>query len=785
MKELRIGLVLYGGVSLAIYMNGISTELWNLLRASKARVDNKTSELDDTAKLYAELLDELRELSGDDLRIVVDTIAGTSAGGVNGTVLAKAIVEGGDANILRDVWLDEADIAKLRAEPAARPGWWLRALLGVLEILPGRLRSLKSDVSHIPGVSWEWLRDHVYSMFFRPDGRSTLLDGDYFTQMIARTLDAMGKGTPLLPRRASFDLFLTRTDLHGWPRHLPVSRAFHPDPIHERTHAHVMRFLRRPNGVHLDDDFGLTYATRSTASFPIAFAPINYSTIMGSYLSEGLDDSIRGESDFADEHLPEHRQFGFPIDDAWMVDGGVLDNKPFSHVTQAIECKSAEHEVYRVVAYVEPAPEATPKPPEDSTIPEPLQVAMNLYKLFRHEPILEDLRRLRDRNAHVSDITRILEANAENARRAAREAGERAKLTYPPDSTEAEHWRRATNAYAAQSSLSGYPGYAALKAGSASAVLADVICGALGYPYESRRAYFMRRLVFGWVNRSGALAPTGLQEGRGHETAEGQRSLLNAFDVPFRLRRLRALVRATNGLYDRSKDTMLDRRSILDQFKSNLEDIAFALEALREDDGIVRGIVAEGLVDAGALALMDDMIARNAYDADPVIQAHGSRIEDVCVALAGHFRGICGQQNSRLAKAIRLLHGDFGDEGARPVMEAFVTFPFVDLTAFPLMAVAGIEDLIDVKVARISPLDTSRRGCPPLRSLGLHAFRGFLDRGAREHDMRLGRIDGADRLTALLTAASGADHSNPDRANELRNLYLDRLRQAIDASTGF
>ncbi len=187
MKELRIGLVLYGGVSLAIYMNGISTELWNLLRASRARVENKTGGLDDTAKLYAVLLDELRELSGDDLRVVVDTIAGTSAGGVNGTVLAKAIVEGGNANILRDVWLDEADIEKLRAEPAARPGWWLRALLSVLALLPGRLRSLKSDVSQIPGISWEWLRDHVYSMFCRPDGRSTLLDGDYFTRMIART----------------------------------------------------------------------------------------------------------------------------------------------------------------------------------------------------------------------------------------------------------------------------------------------------------------------------------------------------------------------------------------------------------------------------------------------------------------------------------------------------------------------------------------------------------------------------------------------------------------------
>ena len=60
MKELRIGLVLYGGVSLAVYMNGISTELWHLLRASKARRDGTTSQLDDTASIYAVLLEEPR-----------------------------------------------------------------------------------------------------------------------------------------------------------------------------------------------------------------------------------------------------------------------------------------------------------------------------------------------------------------------------------------------------------------------------------------------------------------------------------------------------------------------------------------------------------------------------------------------------------------------------------------------------------------------------------------------------------------------------------------------------
>ena len=166
------------------------------------------------------------------------------------------------------MWLDEADISKLRAEPAARPPCWLRAVLSVIACVPGPVRSLKTRVSRIPGVSWEWVRDHLYSMIKHPDGRSTPLKGDYFTRMIARTFRNMGSGDALLPQRESFDLFLTRTDLQGWPRHLPVSREFHSAPLFEKTHAHVMRFRRKPSGGRLHDDFGLTYAHAKHRELP-------------------------------------------------------------------------------------------------------------------------------------------------------------------------------------------------------------------------------------------------------------------------------------------------------------------------------------------------------------------------------------------------------------------------------------------------------------------------------------------------------------------------------------
>ena len=35
-KELRLALVCYGGISLAVYMHGITKEIWRLARASCA-----------------------------------------------------------------------------------------------------------------------------------------------------------------------------------------------------------------------------------------------------------------------------------------------------------------------------------------------------------------------------------------------------------------------------------------------------------------------------------------------------------------------------------------------------------------------------------------------------------------------------------------------------------------------------------------------------------------------------------------------------------------------------
>ena len=104
-KELRIALVCFGGLSLAVYMHGISKEVLKLVRASKiyqsarrsgantrAGYDAFNDDLDretDSERVYFRLFERIgRQVN---LRAIVDVISGTSAGGINGVMLARAL----------------------------------------------------------------------------------------------------------------------------------------------------------------------------------------------------------------------------------------------------------------------------------------------------------------------------------------------------------------------------------------------------------------------------------------------------------------------------------------------------------------------------------------------------------------------------------------------------------------------------------------------------------------------------------------------------------------------
>src|SRR2546425_12149319 len=131
-KELRIALVCFGGISLAVYMHGISKEILKLVRASAAlhAIADRSRRLTasffdafdrgdheyDSEEIYFELLREIGR--NVELRVIVDIIAGASAGGINGAMLARALSYDLHMGALRDLWLENADVSVLLSSEA-------------------------------------------------------------------------------------------------------------------------------------------------------------------------------------------------------------------------------------------------------------------------------------------------------------------------------------------------------------------------------------------------------------------------------------------------------------------------------------------------------------------------------------------------------------------------------------------------------------------------------------------------------------------------------------------
>ena len=780
-KELRIGLVLYGGVSLAVYMSGIATEVWNSVRASRGAIDDAKKPGGKTVAVYAELLQALARAGGSErLQIVVDTIAGTSAGGINGTMLAKAIVEGGDLRVLNEMWIKQAGLEALKSMPRqprscigriAVPlvGWFVRGLL--------RRRKLALDgFQELQRVPWSWARDQAYSMLTSRDGSETPLDGRYFTKMIAKALSDMAvtPGPKLISAHQHFDLFLTRTDFHGWPRQLPVSAQYHPDTLYERTHAHVMSFS---NGHPALDDFALTYATRTTAGFPLAFAPVAYKEVAKDFRIAWPDATLPTLSQFSAAHLREHELAGpeFKPEHAWMIDGGILDNKPFLHVVKSIERKPAVRQVCRIVIYVEPNPESQLEGPSDRP-PVPHKVLEGLYRLFRHEPIYDDLNRLDERNRKVARIREIVESARIDILRPNAVPGQMWLLG-------SDDWFWTNDAIPTWQQRPVYAGYVAMSARGAAITFAEAICRELQFPERSRHAYFIRTLLLAWFDRDGGTALPSFDERTGtYKLSEAQLGLLQALDFPIRRRWLRALVTAANREYKADGDhepVSGPYRAMLDEFKRTLASLSTQIDQMENalcDDSYrtVEDLLRQFGIDKAIAALNHER------EREELIETFDSALRSAYSAVSERTRNSWIEVSRAVLAAVNLV-SEKSESNA--ILSAFVDFRLLDQTAYPLMDSADIADLIEVEVMRVSPRDVTlpTDKSNPLMSDKLGAFAGFLSREARENDLLWGRLHGAERLVDLIARSASHNSSQYASFSKLRNRFKVKVIEAVIA----
>jgi patatin-related protein len=102
LREMQLGLVVYGGVSLAIYTHGVCQEFYNAVRGRGIY------------KLVKALTDA---------DLVVDSISGSSAGGINGILLSYAIANSNDQELVdfsafAQIWRNSGDLLKLLQKPS-------------------------------------------------------------------------------------------------------------------------------------------------------------------------------------------------------------------------------------------------------------------------------------------------------------------------------------------------------------------------------------------------------------------------------------------------------------------------------------------------------------------------------------------------------------------------------------------------------------------------------------------------------------------------------------------
>ena len=225
----------------------------------------------DTEAIYFSLLQAVgRNL---DLRIIVDSVAGASAGGISGIILARALAPDLSVDHLRSGWLEEADVLRLLAKSQRARAWSKWYLYPMLWIL---LHSRMFELAMGREVR------RKLSTFFRSRWFEAPFDGDRFLESLFDGLSDMRQSdiapSSLLPPGHVLDLAASVTDFFGYPRRIRINT---PADIQEREQGLLWKFScchwkdKREISDFDDDNLpSLALAARATSSFPGAFPPM-------------------------------------------------------------------------------------------------------------------------------------------------------------------------------------------------------------------------------------------------------------------------------------------------------------------------------------------------------------------------------------------------------------------------------------------------------------------------------------------------------------------------------
>jgi patatin-related protein len=769
-KELRIALVCFGGVSLAVYMHGISKEILKLVRASSAlhaitdrtarvraafseSVDPADSEYD-TEAIYFELLREIGARV--ELRVVVDIIAGASAGGINGTMLARAISHDLPIGKLRDLWLENADVSVLLA-PEAKASRWSKAFLKPLIWGAG-----KTGVLGIDREVRDKLSLFVRSRWFKPP-----LSGARMAELMFDAVTAMGAprraGASLLPSGQRLDLIVMLTDYHGYQHLIQIHD---PPLIRDREHHHVLRFSCRRNGNGAKSDFALSnapalaFAARATSSFPGAFPPAQIREMDALVERRGTDWPDRAQ--FIARNFATHIQADIDPTTASFIDGSVLNNRPFHEAIAAIHGRPAYRQVDRRLVYIDPDP-ASAAERVRREVPgffATLKGAMS--DIPRNQPVTDELGWVFAFNDQVRQLNGIIDGARPSIHRLlARIIAD--PLDRPADAEQIRAWREKANAHVAQDAGFAYQGYVRLKLAAVRRFVARLIAEMRDAPPRSPLARLISETIDAWAIHAG-LAYSERDDHARRAAASAipdWASFLLAFDVDYRKRRLNFLIEGQNRLYqmiEHPRFRGLDP-AVIDALKRAfygcLERVQ-RREEMRSFDGDTRALATELFAVAPSAADARDL-RRHARH---FVEANAEPLSALVARLAA---GI--DLNASTRDLDVLLAGldaaGWPAEARREVLINYLGFPFWDVLTFPLTSTREVGELHEILVDRISPQDARSldgfNGAHSLKGIGFGHFAAFLSRAYRENDYLLGRLHAIDRLIDIVCDSARID----------------------------
>jgi patatin-related protein len=710
-KELRLALVCYGGISLAVYMHGITKEVWKLVRASAARRRGDPAG-PDTEAVYADLLDIIGERV--DLRVIVDIIAGASAGGINGILLADAIAAGHDMEPLRALWLDGADVDKLLDAGGAAgrwTKWWATPLVWYAR---GHGYGMADEVVD-PTARVEVrakLSRFMRSRWFRPP-----FSGVGFTALLydaLASMAAMPAGPPLIPPGLPLDLFVTVTDFNGRPETLTLHS---PPTIVETEHRLVIGF-RSAAGVGprtIGDPAELAFAARATASFPGAFPPAHVGEIDDVVAARGR--TWPGREAFLRRIFPSRAAAGRPFEDAALIDGSVLNNRPFGPAIEALRDRPSHREVDRRFVYIDPKP-GMAGPASDVMAPGFFTTVLRaLADIPREQPIRDNLEAIAALSARVRQLRNVVEGMTPQVDSAVESAIGLRFFMLPLTATRLSAWRSRAQTAAARGAGFAYAAYGALKLAQVTDTVAARIAVAARDPGAGVA-------VISFVESQRLAVAAATARGGAYSAFV---DFLRRFDLDFRIRRLRFLLRRLTRLAAALDDT---DRAAIDRLKAELYALIAPYLARRGDT------VLEDAAFAGARA--DPRAALAAFEAALDLKALDAATD---------------------ARLVALLADDVASPVRRALLRAWLGFPFYDIALLPLLHGDGHDDLDEIKVDRIAPDDAQsiRQGghAATLKGTQFNSFGAFFSRAYRENDYLWGRLHGAERLIDIVVSAAG------------------------------